>query len=210
MAATGFKNTMVLLKKERLKFLFLLALSFILFFSNPIFSQKKGKMIELVNADRLKYVSSIQAKRLLGNVVFRHETTTLSSDSAYLYDNNTMEAYGRVVIRKGDSLTITGNFLRYDGNTKLGFIDGNVVCIDKEMTLTTNALNYDGNLNIASYFSGGTIVSKSNTLTSRSGYYYTQSRDIWFKHDVKLTNPEYKLNSDTLRYNPILKTVYVL
>ncbi len=210
MAAAGTKNFYTLLKIERLQYWSLFTFSLLILFSSSIFAQKKGKMIELVNADRLKYVSSIQAKRLLGNVVFKHETTTLSSDSAYLYDNNTMEAYGRVVIRKGDSLTITGNFLRYDGNTKLGFIEGNVVCIDKEMTLTTNALNYDGNLNIASYFSGGTIISKSNTLTSRSGYYYTQSRDIWFKHDVKLTNPDYKLNSDTLRYNPILKTVYFL
>lgn len=200
-----------MLNRRKIKFLNSLVLVCLLISGSFLAQNKnKGKLIELLNADRLKYVAKLQAKRLLGNVIFKHENTTLNCDSAYLYDNNTLEAFSNVVIRKGDSLTITGSKLHYDGNTKLGFLEGNVVCIDKDMTLTTSALNYDGNKNIVSYYNGANIVSKNNTLTSRNGHYYTQTRDLWFRYNVELKNPEYTLTGDTLRYNTLNKTTYFL
>lgn len=170
-------------------------------------AQTPSKMIEF-SANTVKYRQDKGAQMLIGNVVFKHENTIITCDSAYKFNNNTLEAYNHIVIRKGDSLTITGDNLKYDGNTKMALLEGNVLCVEKDMTLTTPALSFDVKNSIASYFAGGTINNKENTLTSRSGYYYSASKTLAFKHNVKLTNPKYKVEGDTLLYNTLSKTVF--
>ncbi len=172
--------------------------------ANIAFCQKQ---IEY-KADLIKFVKSYKggAKRLIGHVQFNHEGMTMNCDSAYFLDNNTLEAYSNILIRQGDSLTITGANAKYDGNTKAGLIEGNVVCIEKDMTLTTQALNFDVKNSIASYVTGGTIVSKENTLTSKHGYYHSPSKTVSFRYDVKLVNPEYTMIADTLKYITTSKT----
>jgi len=168
---------------------------------------EQGKQIEF-SANRVKYIQSKHAQMLIGNVVFKHEGTVITCDSAYRFENNTLEAYDHILIRKGDSLTITGDKLNYDGNKKLATIDGNVTCIEKDMILTTPTMTYDVKNSVASYFGGGTIVNKENTLTSRSGYYYSTSKMLAFKHNVKLNNPEISMLGDTLLYNTVSKTAF--
>ncbi len=164
------------------------------------------------SADKMKYDRDYKggAQRLIGNVVFKHEGSTITCDSAYKFSNNMVEAYDHVVIRKGDSLTITGKKLTYNGNTRQALLEGEVLCIDKEMTLTSNVLTFDVSKSIASYFGGGTIVSKNNTLTSKNGYYYANTRDMAFRYQVKLVNPEYTMTGDTLKYNTKTKTTFFL
>lgn len=163
------------------------------------------------NADDLsfdKYKSDAQV--LKGNVVCEHEGALLYCDSALLFSSKRMEAGGHIRIVKGDSITVTGDKLLYDASTKMAILDGNVVCVEKDMTLTTNILTFDVANSIANYYNGGTIVNKENTLKSKNGHYYSSSKDIAFHYDVVLTNPDYKMNSDTLRYNTISKIAYFL
>jgi lipopolysaccharide export system protein LptA len=159
------------------------------------------KQIEY-KADKIKFMKSYKggAKRLIGNVQFVHDGMTLTCDSSYFLDDNNIEAYSNVVIRKGDSLTITGKNAKYNGNTKLGLIEGDVVCIEKDMTLTTSVLGFDSKNSIASYTTGGKIISKENTLTSQHGYYHSPSKTVSFKYDVRLVNPNYVMTADTLKY----------
>jgi len=164
-------------------------------------------------ADKIKFVKTYKggAKRLLGHVQFTtKDGMYMTCDSSYFLDNNNIEAYSNIFIRQGDSLTITGKNARYDGNTKLGVIEGDVVCNEKDMTLTTAVLNFDSKNKIASYQTGGTIVSKENTLTSQHGYYYSESKTVSFKYDVKLVNPDYIMVADTLKYITTSKTVVFL
>ena len=164
-------------------------------------------------ADKIKFVKTYKggAKRLIGHVQFTtKDGMFMTCDSSYFLDNNTIEAYSNIFIRQGDSLTITGKNARYDGNTKLGVIEGNVVCTEKDMILTTSILNFDSKNKIASYQTGGTIVSKENTLTSKHGYYFSESKTVSFKYDVKLVNPDYTMVADTLRYLTPTKTVVFL
>jgi lipopolysaccharide export system protein LptA len=169
-----------------------------------VFSQKQ---IEY-KADKIKFMKGYKggAKRLLGNVQFIHEGMVMTCDSSYFLDDNNIEAYSNIVIRKGDSLTITGANAKYNGNTKLGLIEGNVVCIEKDMTLTTEILGFDSKNSIVSYTTGGKIVSKENTLTSQHAYYHSPSKTVSFKYDVKLVNPEYVMTADTLKYLTESKT----
>lgn len=177
----------------------------------PIDKEKKVKIINVQHADNLsfdKYKSDAQI--LKGNVVCEHEGALLFCDSALLFSNKRMEAGGNIRITKGDSITITGDKLFYDATTKLATLEGNVVCIERDMTLTTPILTFDIANSIANYYNGGTIVNKENTLKSKNGHYYSASKDLAFHYDVVLTNPDYKMNSDTLKYNTISKTAFFL
>lgn len=171
-----------------------------------------GKIIKINHAGRLAYDKSlgVDARRLIGNVECEHDGAIMRCDSAYLYTDKKMEAFGHISIIKGDSIFVYGDSLRYDANTKLANLKGNVKCIEKDMTLTTSILTYEVGKGIASYYNGGTIVNKENTLVSKNGHYYSGTKELTFHYDVVLTNPDYKMHGDTLRYNTINKTSYFL
>ncbi len=171
----------------------------------------KTKLIKINHAGKLAYNKSmgVEAKRLIGNVECEHEGAILRCDSAYLYDQKKMEAFGHISIVQ-DSVSVFGDKLIYDAKTKMANMDGNVRCIDKDMVLTTNTMVYDVGNNVASYYNGGTIINKENTLTSKNGHYYSKLKELTFHYDVVLTNPDYKMNSDTLRYNTETKTAYFI
>lgn len=171
---------------------------------------EKTTKIEIKHAGVLRFDKGINAKRLIGDVVCEHEGAVMKCDSAYLYDNNSMDAFGKISIVKGDSIFVYGDKLHYDGETKLATLQDNVKCIEKDMTLTTNIMTYDVKNGIANYYDGGTIVNKENTLVSKNGHYYSGTKEVAFKYDVELKNPDYTMKGDTLRYNTVNKTAYFL
>ncbi|MBK7818746.1 MAG: hypothetical protein IPJ60_15270 [Sphingobacteriaceae bacterium] len=182
----------------RNKFTYLI---FFILLSGYAFSQKKAstpkkqedkkfKTITVKNADDLSFDrSKSDAQVLKGNVICEHEGALLYCDSALLFSSKRMEAGGHIRIVKGDSITVTGDKLLYDASTKMAILDGNVVCIEKDMTLTTNILTFDVANSIANYYNGGTIVNKENTLKSKNGHYYSATKDVATHYDVVLTNP---------------------
>lgn len=172
--------------------------------------KEEPKKIEIKHAGVLKFDKGINAKRLIGDVICEHEGAVMRCDSAYLYDNNSMDAFGKISIIKGDSIFVYGDKLHYEGTTKLATLQDNVKCIEKDMTLTTNIMTYDVANGIANYYDGGTIVNKENTLVSKNGHYYSGTKEVAFKHDVELKNPDYTMKGDTLRYNTVNKTAYFL
>ena len=76
----------------------------------------KGKFIKINHANRLVFDKTlgIDAQRLIGNVECEHEGAVMRCDSAYLYSNKKLEAYGHISIIKGDSIFLYGDSLRYD------------------------------------------------------------------------------------------------
>ncbi len=165
--------------------------------------QKKVRKIELRNAEVLEYDESLghKARRLLGNVIFEHEGALMYCDSAYLYEDNSMDAFSEVFINKGDSIKLWCDELNYNGNTEFAKAKRNVTLKDNEMTLTSQKLDYNMKTEQAWYNTGGKIVDKENTLTSIIGYYYSEFEELFFKDSVKLVNEQYDLECDTLRYN---------
>lgn len=180
----------------------ILFLSFYLL-SHGVMAQKTAK-IQLLNADVLEYDEQLggKVKRLKGNVAFKHEKITMYCDSAYLYsETNILEAFSNVHIKEGDNLNVYGDFLKYDGNVKKAELHGNAKLIHRNMTLTTENLTQDIGNNISSYYDGGEIIDADNQLFSKIGFYYPNSSEFFFKDSVVLINPEYTMNSDTLKYN---------
>jgi lipopolysaccharide export system protein LptA len=180
-----------------------------LFFS--CFTAYSQSKVEIINADSFEFDEDLGngAKRLLGNVQFRQDDVLMFSDSAYYYDNNALDAFGNIHINKNDSVHLYGDFLKYDGNLKLASVTGKVVTLkDKTMTLTTSKLDFNMQSNIGYYNNKGKIVTKENTLTSQNGYYYSSQKNLFFKKDVVLVNPDYKMYSDSLRYNTNTETAF--
>lgn len=172
--------------------------------------QTSRKQIEIRNADNLHYdESQNKAKVLSGNVICEHEGALLHCDTAYVYsETNRMIARGNILITKGDSIRVTGDRLVYEGKTRLATLQNNVKCVEKDMTLTTHFLTFDVGSSVANYYNGGTIVNKENTLVSKNGHYYSATKEATFHYDVVLTNPEYRMNSDTLKYKIPTRTAY--
>ncbi|MFN8164822.1 MAG: OstA-like protein [Bacteroidia bacterium] len=132
-------------------------------------------------------------------------------DSAYLFrDDNRLEAFNNIRITQGDTLTLTGNLLHYDGNTSFAQVFENVVMTDRKMRLNTSRLDYDMKNDIAFYTDSAHIVDGENVLTSKNGYFYSNSHDLFFRKNVVLTNPKYVMTGDTLRYNTTNQTAYFL
>ncbi len=165
-----------------------------------IHAQNKAREIELLNANSLEFDETLggKTKRLIGDVRFRHEGALMYCDSAYYYDDNKLDALGHVRVVQGDTVTLTGEIMHYDGNTKKSDIQRNVVLQEKKMTLTTQQLYYDREKGIAHYPSGGKIVTEENTLTSQIGYYYNKEKMLHFHKNVVLVNPDYTIRTDTL------------
>jgi lipopolysaccharide assembly outer membrane protein LptD (OstA) len=171
---------------------------------------QEPKQIEIINSNTLEYDENIiqGAKRLIGNVQFKHENVLMFCDSAYYYDSNKIDAFGNVKIKQGDTLSLTGDLLNYDGNTKKAVIRNNIVMQDPTIKLTTQILNYDLNTGIANYNGNGKIINKESTLTSKYGYYYSRKKNLYFRQDVKLVTKDYTIYCDTLKHNTSTEISY--
>src|SRR5438105_2673273 len=139
--------------KMRKLFLFYLCIFSGNFFLTSFVSGQKPEKIELVNADVSEFDQALNARatRLIGHVIFRHEHAIMHCDSAYLYrEENRLEAFNNIKIIQGDTLTLTGSRLFYDGNTRIAQVFDNVVMTDRKMVLHTSRLDYDMDHDIAS------------------------------------------------------------
>lgn len=189
------------------------SLLFLLFFailSSPLMAQKK---VKLKHADKLRGGTRGGGERIdwvVGNVVFVQNRTTIYCDSAQIFrSRNAVEAYGRIRITEGDSVTCTAKSLSYDGNERIAYLRKDVVFTKlNTAVLYTDHLDYYRNKNLAKYFEGGKLVDSTNTLTSKKGYYDVSTNLASFKTDVVGYNKDYTLNSDTLQYNSKTKVVY--
>jgi lipopolysaccharide export system protein LptA len=189
--------------------------SLLLIFFNICFIQSFAQQTRKINhdADNMEYDRNLAsgAYRLLGNVVFRHEKAIMYCDSAYFYsEDNSLDAFDNVYINQADSLHLYGDFLHYDGNTRVANVRKNVRLISEETNLYTDALDFDLKSNVGYYTRGADIVSGQNKLNSREGYYYSNSTMYFFKDSVVIINPDYTIYSDTLKYNTTTNISYFL
>ncbi len=166
-------------------------------------------VLERANSWEYNKETGPDVQRIIGNVIFRHDSALLFCDSAYLNEKqNTVRAFGNVHVKNSDTLNLFGDSLFYDGNTKIARIKSNVILKDTETTLTTDTLVFDRKTRIASYNCWGKIVSGKNVLVSKNGYYYTDPKNFYFQDRVVLMNPEYIMRSDTLEYNTVTEVAY--
>ncbi len=209
----SFKNNQCVFIIRFMRFTTIIILC-IFFFGNVAFAQKQSQ-IELLSAKYIKSDKNIKggARRLIGNVKFKQDSTIMLCDSAYFYsDKNMFDAFSNVHLYKigSSEVDVKSDFLRHHGNRKMAYFRKNVVLRDMQVVLYTDSLDYDINNDIGYYLYGAEIVDSATTLTSVKGHYYHHRNAIYFKDDVVINHnkDEYKLFTDTLKYNTINKTAY--
>ena len=161
--------------------------------------------VEVINVDNLSYkkIDGKKVRILVGNVAFQKDSMIFKCDSAIQFiDDEMIYAYQNVRFNQGDTLKLTGDELTYDDTKEFVEIKGEtVVMTDSKMNLRTTALYYDMLNKVAYYVDSAYITDAENKLWSQKGYYYTQSKNMFFKTRVRLQNPEYDVKTDTLGYN---------
>ena len=144
-----------------------------------------------------------------GKVQFRHGSMFMFCDSAFYYpQKNSMDAFGHVEMRQGDTLFVYADKLYYDGMSKhatlaKGPSRPNVHMKNRKVTLTTDSLDYDLASERGWYTTGGVLEDDVNTLTSVYGEYSPSTKLAKFNNVVELVNRRdgYRMFTDELEYN---------
>jgi len=164
-----------------------------------------GKLLEPLRAQRnnLRKIDSLnQFISYAGDVIMRQDKTLFYADSVVLNPiTNVLEAFGNIHINDADSVHTYAQYLKYLAKEKKAYLKKKVRLTDGKSTLTTEELEYDVTVKIGTYLKNGKVVNEKTTLTSKEGYYYGDTRDIYFKQKVVLINPDYRITTDTLQYN---------
>jgi len=206
-----YSVTDLIFKNNLLKSLLLICL---LFFAGISFSQTK------IDFDS-KYLFTTEKlgpdiKVLTDSVVFKHENSVMFCDSALFdYQTNYFDAFGNIkIIKPGknlkDTVFLYGDTLHYNGKEKYAKVRSNVILKKDSMMLITDSLDYDLDKNIGYYFNNGTTVNGKDTLESVFGYYYADDNEFFFKKNVEVINPRFKMFSDTLMHNTQTKISYFM
>jgi lipopolysaccharide export system protein LptA len=163
------------------------------------------KVVDILSDEnyRFRQVDSVTAlTTLVGHVKIRQEKTIIDCDSLIMNPHiNIIECFGHVHINDNDSTHIYSDYMKYQVDVKKVHFDRNVRLTDGKGVLTTESLDYDMNTKIGTYDHGGKIVNKESVLTSDRGVYYEATKDVHFKDNVVLRDPQYDLSSDSLLYN---------
>ena len=170
-----------------------------------------GQRIEILWSDSLLVRDRGDQKinELISNVILKQDSAYMYCDSAILINEIDLYAYGNVSILQGDSLTVFGDSLIYNGRTRKAKLSGQEVGLaNNEQQLFTKRLDYDLNTKIATYRNGATLVNEETQLSSRVGYYHADTDMAYFKDSVEVTDEDFELRADTLVFSIERQTVF--
>lgn len=162
-------------------------------------------IVDIIYADRIGFSKRDTANIIqfaVGKVQAKQGTTLFYSDSAVMNQKlRIFEAFGNVHINDNDSTHTYSQYMRYYFDKKLAILQKNVRLTDGKSVLTTQELEYDMNQKVGIYKKGGKVVNGESVLTSAEGTYYADLKDVFFRKNVVLIDPKYKLYADSLLYN---------
>lgn len=170
------------------------------------------KRIDIEQADFLEFNEAIvaNAQRLIGNVRIRHNDVLMWCDSAYAYTGtNRVDAFGNVHINQGDTAHLYADMIYYDGDLSFARAIRNVRLVNKSTTLFSDTVDYDLIPNVGYYDDQGKIIDSTNVLTSRIARYHVDEDIVYFYQEVVGYNEDYRLESDTVKYNTATGIFYI-
>jgi lipopolysaccharide export system protein LptA len=174
----------------------------ILLFKLTLSWAQEVTVVEILSADNLNFVTrdGESFQRLIGNVAFKHDSTTLYCDSAYFFDTkNKLIAFDNV--RMVDvSSTLTCDTLKYNGNTKIAEALGSVILNSEEDRLETDYLILERKNDLARYTTGGIIYTEESVIESVFGLYNTKTEVLNLRNCIVIDHPDYLIYSDTMTY----------
>lgn len=168
----------------------------------PVVGQNPLRLIE--GADDILVDGKTGNYIVRGDVRLVKDDVKMFCDSAsYNAKKRFLKAFGNVHINKQDTLNLYCDSLFYDIEPDFAKLWGNVRVRDNEYLLETDSLDFFGKENKAVYRNDGVItnIMSPEKLESKVGYIYTEDKNFFFRGDVVYTNEQYKITTDTLRFN---------
>ncbi len=171
-------------------------------------TEKQSQLIYVEHSDEtiIENDGEVQRKYLKGNVRMYQDSTFMFCDSAIIVENR-LTAVGNVVIVQSDTISLFGDSLIYNGNSKKAKVFDNVTLENGEQRLYTHRLNYDVGNRIASYRDTALMLNNNTKLQSRRGVYDVNQKLATFKEYVVVRDSAFNLRSDSLKFNTGLNRV---
>lgn len=182
--------------------------------SIALVAQKKKEQsqpIELLHADNYrvnKINDSIEFRYLVGNVFIKQGDIFFMSDSM-IEDSytKTIECFGNNQIIKDDTNRVFADYIKYFIQTKIAFLDKNVILKSGRTTLETPDAVYDAANKIFSFEHTGILKKDSMVVTSQKGYYNQKYEKSVFYINTHLIHTEFILYADSLAFFPSKNTM---
>jgi lipopolysaccharide export system protein LptA len=153
-----------------------------------------------MRAIKIDSVTTLQT--IAGGAIIKQGSTIFHSDSAVVNPvTHIMEAFGNIEINQADTVHTYSQYLKYLGVEKIAYLKNKVKLTNKSGTLFTDDLDYNLQTGIGNFHNGGKIIEGKSVITSREGTYYDDTKDIYFKKNVKLDEPQKHIRADSLLYN---------
>ena len=148
---------------------------------------------------------------LAGNAAVKQGNTFIYGDSIVVNQlTGVAEVFGNVHINDADSVHTYAQYLKYIGKERIAYLKKSVRLTDGKGQLFTDDLEYNLSTGIATYKGGGRVVNGKTVLTSTDAVYYSDTKDVYFKKYVHLTDPKYDIVADSLLYNTQLKEAHFI
>ena len=163
-------------------------------------SNRKAVIIQFSELMEIIQEEERSIRKLSGNVALQQDSVLLYCDTAFM-EGTRVTAFGNVVIKQGDSLTVFSDSLVYRSEEKVADLFGEVVLEDGDKKLFTTYLNYDLNSKTGRYTQGGLITQNNTQLISEKGVYYVPSKKLFFKDSVVVISDKINLRADTLAFD---------
>jgi lipopolysaccharide export system protein LptA len=153
-----------------------------------------------MRAIRIDSVTTLQT--IAGGAIIKQGSTLFHSDSAVVNPTtHILEAFGNIEINQADTVHTYSQYLKYLGVEKIAFLKNKVKLTNHSGTLFTDELDYNLQTGIGNFHNGGKVIEGKSVITSTEGTYYDDTKDIYFKKNVKLDEPSKHIRADSLLYN---------
>ena len=161
----------------------------------------QAQTVEILAADQILRDPAItEAQRLIGHVKLGHEDAVLTCDSAWRFDDGSVEVFSHVVMQQPPATTMTADYLRIEPNEDWALASGDVKLLHESAKLSAPSLMYLMKSRAARYSEGALIVDEGWTVKSRSGLYRTILETLELGGQVVAVNETDTLRSDSLHW----------
>jgi len=164
--------------------------------------------VRMVQGDTLSLTSDYgyydgneQIMQALDNVVLKHRTTTLYTDSLYfdrIWNMGYYQEGGKMVDK---TTTLVSDWGEYHTDTRMAIFYYSVTMRDKNFLLNTDSLYYDTNLKVANIVGPSDITSGKSHIYSELGFYDTNNEQGRLLNRSVLDNEGRLLTGDSIWYD---------
>ena len=160
-----------------------------------------GQTVDILAADQILRDPTItEAQRLIGHVKLGHQDAVLTCDSAWRFDDGTVEVFSNVHMEQPPSTTMTANYLRIEPENDWALAQGDVNLLHESAQLQAPALSYQIGNRTARYSRGAHIVEDGWTVTSQTGRYLASQSTLELGGDVHANRDGESMVSDSLHW----------